>query len=115
MSRGRTDESGGSGHVFTSYDIVYDSVDTGYNKAAPKFHYPERSKFHITEFMAFAGTVGFYFCRIGKLGIAEQYYDVLKQLEPDDPQTKRLGRALRACAILKKTRSWFFPGSGDRS
>ena len=37
------------------------------NKYELKFHYPERTKFHISEFTAFAGTVGFYFCRIGKL------------------------------------------------
>jgi hypothetical protein len=80
------------------------------NKYDLKLHYPERTKFHITEFTAFAGTVGSYFCRIGKLEVAERYYEILKDVAPDDLQTKRLKRALKANAALtalEKLTSWF--------
>jgi tetratricopeptide (TPR) repeat protein len=70
------------------------------NKYDLKFHYPDRTKFHITEYTAFAGTVGFYLCRIGKPEVAKHYYETLKGLAPDDPQTKRLKRALKAGMIL---------------
>jgi hypothetical protein len=70
------------------------------NKYDLKSHYPKRTKFHITEFTAFAGTVGFYFCRIRKPEIAKQYYEMLKGIAPDDPQTKRLKKALKANVIL---------------
>lgn len=70
------------------------------NKYDLKFHYPHRTKFHITEFTAFAGTVGYYFCRIGKPEVAKLYYKLLKDLAPDDPQTKRLKRALKISTIL---------------
>ena len=79
------------------------------NKYDLKLHYPERTKFHITEFTAFAGTVGFYFCRIEKPEVAKHYYEMLKEVAPDDPQTKRLQRALNASktlAALKKLARW---------
>jgi len=66
------------------------------NKYDLKLHYPERTEFHITEFTAFAGTVGFYFCLIGKPEVAETYYKMLKKVAPDDPQTRRIGRTLKA-------------------
>ncbi len=56
---------------------------------------PGRTRFHITEFVGFAGTVGNYFARIGKIDLAEMFYDVLQELAPDDPQTVRLERALK--------------------
>jgi tetratricopeptide (TPR) repeat protein len=74
------------------------------NKYDLKFHYPERNKFHITEFIAFAGTIGFYFCKIGKLELAEHYYETLKDLAPDNPQTKRLKRALKTGVVLTALR-----------
>jgi len=75
------------------------------NKYDLKSHYPDRTKFHITEFTSFVGTVGFYFCRIKKLEIAEKYYEILKGVAPNDPQTKRLESALkisRSMTVLEK-------------
>jgi hypothetical protein len=70
------------------------------NKYELKFHYPERTKFHVSEFTAFAGTVGLYFCRIGKPEIGQGYYEMLKAAAPDDPQTMRLKSALKVRVSL---------------
>jgi hypothetical protein len=70
------------------------------NKYDLKLHYPERTKFHITEYTAFAGTVGFYFCRILRPELARKFCEVLKEVAPDDPQTRRIERALEASVTL---------------
>jgi tetratricopeptide (TPR) repeat protein len=74
-----------------------------------KLLYPERTQFHITEFTAFAGTVGYYFCRKGELDVAESFYGVLKGMEPEDPQTVRLGRALAFQKGVERVRRFLFP------
>ena len=70
------------------------------NKYDLQVHYPERTKFHITEFTSFVGTVGFYFCKAGRPEVAKIYHQMLSDVAPDDPQTKRLERALKASASL---------------
>jgi hypothetical protein len=45
-----------------------------------KMLYPQRNELHITEFIAFTGTVGYYFCRIGDPDTAEIYYKNLREI-----------------------------------
>jgi tetratricopeptide (TPR) repeat protein len=59
-----------------------------------KLLYPKRKRFHITEVANFMGLVGVYFCEIGERDAAKKYYDILKQIAPGYPMTKRLRRRL---------------------
>jgi tetratricopeptide (TPR) repeat protein len=79
-----------------------------------KLLYPERTRFHITEFTGFAGTVGYYFCRKGELDVAETFYRALKGIEPENHQTKRLGKALALERGLEKVRRFLFPKRGAK-
>jgi len=56
--------------------------------------YPERKRFHISEVVGFMGIMGWYFVEKGEREIAEKYYDILKQIDPDNFMTKRLHRML---------------------
>jgi tetratricopeptide (TPR) repeat protein len=59
-----------------------------------KLLYPKRRRFHISEVVNFMGLVGVYFIEIGARETAKKYYDMLDQLAPDHPMTKRLRRKL---------------------
>lgn len=52
--------------------------------------YPKRKEFHISEFMIFNWIMGLYFFNIGNTEQAKIYYNLLKQIEPKDKQTKHL-------------------------
>lgn len=49
--------------------------------------YPERRRFHISEVLGFHATMARYFYMRGEREIAERYYDLMEQLEPDNPRT----------------------------
>lgn len=59
-----------------------------------KLLYPQRKVFHITEVLNFMGIMGVYCAVAGKRDTAEQYYAILKQLDPDHYMTRRLGAYL---------------------
>ncbi len=55
---------------------------------------PGRTKFHITEAIAYASLMGHYFARMGNFHQAEIYYSMLKQLAPDDRSTALLHKEI---------------------
>jgi tetratricopeptide (TPR) repeat protein len=69
-----------------------------------KLLYPRRKRFHISEFTNFAGLVGVYFVGIGDHESAAKYYDLLKQIAPGDPATRRLRRKLRSGRLRRLLR-----------
>ncbi len=70
--------------------------------------YPERKRFHITEYTAFMGIVGIYHIGVGNLEVAEKVLEALKQVAPDSPITRRFegdllrGRIERALSVLRR-------------
>lgn len=66
-----------------------------------KLLYPKRSRFHISEVLGFMGLMGAYFYDVGKRDMAQRYYEMLNELEPQDPQTVRLRKKLYAGPLRK--------------
>jgi len=71
------------------------------NKLELKLLYPQRTKFHISEYMSFMGLIGLYNVKIGERKIAEQYYKMLKQIDPGHRITKHLKRTLTPPLIIR--------------
>ena len=69
-----------------------------------KLFYPHRKRFHISEFVGFMSVVGRYFAGIGDKGQAQQVYEVLHQIAPDDPATRQLRRELHPGVIQRIAR-----------
>jgi tetratricopeptide (TPR) repeat protein len=44
--------------------------------------YPDRIKFHITEFLNFNGLMALYYSAIGEREIAIRYYQIIKKIDP---------------------------------
>jgi tetratricopeptide (TPR) repeat protein len=59
-----------------------------------KLLYPKRKRFHVSEMIGFMGVIGPYFYAIGERALAENAYDILRQLAPHHTYTKRLKRLL---------------------
>ena len=59
-----------------------------------KLLYPKRNRFHISEVANFMGLIGVYFFETGEREAAETYYEILQQIAPDYPMSKRLRRKL---------------------
>lgn len=59
-----------------------------------KLLYPKRKRFHISEVANFMGLIGVYFFETGEREAAEKYYEILQQIAPGYPMTKRLRRKL---------------------
>ena len=56
--------------------------------------YPQRKRFHLSEVANFMGIVGLYFLAIGQRELAEHYENLLQQVAPDFPLTRRLHKKL---------------------
>ena len=56
--------------------------------------YPHRKRFHIDEFVGFAGVMCNYHCAIGQQDTALLYYNMLQQVAPSHPLTKQAKRSL---------------------
>lgn len=69
-----------------------------------KFHlmtvYPKRSRFHVSEHMAFCSTVGYYFFHMGNFTSAAVYLDGLMAVDPDDARTQRLKKIMEVHGFL---------------
>ncbi|MFZ2630727.1 MAG: hypothetical protein WA081_10360 [Desulfosalsimonadaceae bacterium] len=74
-----------------NYDKIPEILE---NKFIIKVLYPERNVFHITEMVNFTGIVGLYFAHIDNREQVEMNYNILKQLAPKHPFTKKLNRYL---------------------
>ncbi len=81
-----------------NYDKVAEIFD---NKFDLKLLYPHRNRFHISEVVNFAGVMGLYFLDIGQRDVAEKYYELLKQLDPDHQNTRILGYRLYPTPLQK--------------
>ena len=77
--------------------------------------YPERKRFHITEYTAFMGVVGLYHIGVGDLDAAENVLQALKGVAPDATITRRFEgevvreRLKRALTVLER----MVPGSSS--
>jgi len=68
--------------------------------------YPQRTWFHISEFISFAGVMCRYFCAIGERETAVLYYQMLKQVAPRHPMTTHAKRVLYPPFWIKWLRQW---------
>lgn len=59
-----------------------------------KLLYPDRERFHLSEVMGFYATMARYFHARGERARAETYYKLLRQLDPDHPNTRLIGQLL---------------------
>jgi tetratricopeptide (TPR) repeat protein len=59
-----------------------------------KLLYPQRKRFHVSEVANYMGLIGMYYLGTGEQAAAEKYYEILKEVAPGYPMTKRLGRKL---------------------
>jgi len=65
-----------------------------------KLLYPQRSEFHISEFVSFTGFVALYHLRRGEWEKAIPLYNILEQLVPEHGMTKRIEDILVLCQDL---------------
>lgn len=72
-----------------------------------KMLYPNRKRFHISEVANFMGVVGVYFYEIGEREAAEKHYEILREIAPSYPMTKRLKRRLKPGIFLRLMRRLF--------
>jgi len=56
--------------------------------------YPRRKRFHIDEFVGFAGVMCNYHCAIGQTNTALLFYQMLRQAAPGHPLTRQAKRNL---------------------
>ena len=68
--------------------------------------YPQRTRFHVSEFTGFAGVMCWYFCAIGERETAVLYYQMLKQVAPRHPMTTQAKRALYPPFWVRWLRTW---------
>jgi tetratricopeptide (TPR) repeat protein len=68
--------------------------------------YPQRTRFHISEFTGFAGVMCRYCCAIGERETAVLYYRMLKHVAPRHPMTKHAKRVLYPPFWIRWLRQW---------
>jgi tetratricopeptide (TPR) repeat protein len=70
---------------------------------------PNRKRFHLTEAVGFMGVMGHYFMKKGDVEQAKTYHKILKELAPDQPETKRLDRLMRMNSLRSLLPRWMAP------
>jgi tetratricopeptide (TPR) repeat protein len=70
---------------------------------------PNRKRFHVTEAIGFMGVMGHYFVKKGNVEQAKIYHKTLKELAPDDPNTKRLARLMQINSFVSMLPRWMVP------
>jgi tetratricopeptide (TPR) repeat protein len=68
--------------------------------------YPQRTRFHVSEFTGFAGVMCQYFCAIGARETAALYYQMLKHVAPRHPITTHAKRTLSPPFWVRWLRTW---------
>lgn len=63
--------------------------------------YPERKKFHITEFISFSGVTCWYFFETGEIEVATEIYNSLEEVAPEHEMTQVLKKRLNAPFVSK--------------
>ena len=66
--------------------------------------YPERDVFHISEAVGFFGIIGMYLAKTGQTQAAEIYLEMLQEMAPGEPLTKRLKRELHPGPLARLAR-----------
>jgi tetratricopeptide (TPR) repeat protein len=85
-----------------NYDKIAEIFDNKFDLA---LLYPDRKKFHISEVRGFYGIMGRYWLETGQTQAAKICYKLLRQIDPENEITKRLGGELmrkRFHNLLKK-------------
>ncbi len=76
-----------------------------------KLLYPQRNRFHVSELVSFGMIVGSYFAAKGEFEIAERYFNILKQVDPEHPMTAGLRSRIdhaEAVQFLKQAKDRMF-------
>jgi hypothetical protein len=68
--------------------------------------YPHRKRFHLDEFVGFAGVMCRYLCVVGERNTALLYYHMLRQVAPRHPLTKQAKRTLYPPFWVTWLRTW---------
>lgn len=84
------------------YDKFNEVFEGKYNL---KELYPDRKKFHISEALAFFGVCGRYFAHKGEISLAEKYCEMIKTLDPDNPQLKIIRNEILLFSLTQLTRN----------
>ncbi len=71
------------------------------NKFDLRTLYPQRKKFHISEFISFSGITCLFFYEKGALKKAKEILDALEKIVPDDQMTKILKQKINTSFITK--------------
>lgn len=83
------------------YDTVLELLK---GKFDLKDYYPERSRFHISEFTGFSHVAGMYLALTGKRDAAMVVYEALRRVAPKHPSTKHLREILHPSLARKLLR-----------
>jgi len=63
--------------------------------------YPNRTRFHVTEYVGFAAPMARYFLKINEIKTAKVYYYDLKNIAPKHPATKNIKKRLYLSLISR--------------
>jgi len=63
--------------------------------------YPNRKRFHISEFANFMGVMGFYFAKADQWEMAERYNEMLQETAPSSPLAKRMNKELNPGLFIR--------------
>jgi tetratricopeptide (TPR) repeat protein len=66
--------------------------------------YPNRKRFHISEYANFMGIIGMYFIRTDQREIAERYNKTLQEIASDFPAAERLNFELNTTNVMQALR-----------
>jgi hypothetical protein len=75
------------------------------NKFDLKILYPNRNRFHVTEFAGFTGVLCAYFCVTGERETAELLYKSLTEVSPDSDMVKYAKSFLQP-SLITRIRNW---------
>ena len=66
-----------------------------------KLLYPERSVFHVSEYLAFASLMGEFYVRTGEQEAAERTLETMEKIDPDHEVTCRLRDVVETSGLLQ--------------
>src|SRR5688572_26106345 len=71
------------------------------NKFDLKAMYPHRSVFHISEYLGLSALAVQYMMRTGNRQAAERLYEIMSQIAPDHPLTKKVENVIMGSVLLR--------------
>ena len=74
------------------------------NRFDLQLHYPDRDRFHLTEFRAFNAIAAEYFIRIRDLDAAHDHVELMEAIDPDSDATVRFREVLNTATVLDTIR-----------